>query len=400
MKIIHTSDWHLGHVLYNYQREEEQRAMLDQMVEAVGKYMPDAFVISGDVYDSVQPTASVQTMLTEALVRIHNAHPEMLIVCIAGNHDSGTRHTIFRTPWRVLNVEMVGSISRDSRLEDYIYKVEGKGYIVAVPFAAERFMPEDVFARLGEMVEEMNREEQLPVFLAAHISVARCDYRGHEMATDDNIGGLNCQEISELGDGYDYVALGHIHKQQQLDSVGRVFYSGTPIAMSFDEVYRGNSHSALLVECDKHKASPKVTPIEISNPRPLVNIPQEGFAPWEEVKQEFADYPRDIPSYIRLNVEVDGYLPTGANDEASAIAGEKACRFCLINSKRKDNSSTQGKMRTFTTSEFKQLDTTEVARMWIESQGHVFDESMREILEEVKTLLILNTETQRDRGNN
>ena len=70
MKIIHTSDWHLGHVLYNYQREEEQRAMLDQMVEAVGKYMPDAFVISGDVYDSVQPTASVQTMLTEALVRI------------------------------------------------------------------------------------------------------------------------------------------------------------------------------------------------------------------------------------------------------------------------------------------------------------------------------------------
>ena len=295
---------------------------------------------------------------------------------------------------------MVGSISRDSRLEDYIYKVEGKGYIVAVPFAAERFMPEDVFARLGEMVEEMNREEQLPVFLAAHISVARCDYRGHEMATDDNIGGLNCQEISELGNGYDYVALGHIHKQQQLDSVGRVFYSGTPIAMSFDEVYRGNRHSALLVECDKHKASPKVTPIEISNPRPLVNIPQEGFAPWEEVKLEFADYPRDIPSYIRLNVEVDGYLPTGANDEASAIAGEKACRFCLINSKRKDNSSTQGKMRTFTTSEFKQLDTTEVARMWIESKGHVFDESMREILEEGKTLLILNTETQRDRGNN
>ena len=99
-------------------------------------------------------------------------------------------------------------------------------------------------------------------------------------------------------------------------------------------------------------------------------------------------------------MEVDGYLPTGANDEASAIAGEKACRFCLINSKRKDNSSTQGKIRTFTTSEFKQLDTTEVARMWIESQGHVFDESMREILEEVKTLLILNTETQRDRGNN
>ena len=390
MRIIHTSDWHLGHVLYNYPRDEEQRDMLRQMVEAVEKYMPDAFVISGDIYDSVLPTASVQTMLADALMAIHRARPDMLIVCIAGNHDNGSRHTIFRTPWKTLNVEMVGGISHDSRLEDYIFKVDGKGYIVAVPFAAERFMPDDVFVRLGDMVAEMNRDEQLPVFLSAHLSVARCDYRGHEMATEDNIGGLNCQELSVLGEEYDYVALGHIHKQPQLDSVGRIYYSGTPIAMSFDEVYRGNSHSALLVDCQRHRHLPVVTPVDIRNPRPLVNIPQEGFAPWEEVKAEFADYPSDIPSYVRLNVEVDGYLPSGANDEANAIAGEKACRFCLINSKRKDTSGGQGKMCSFTTSEFKQLDTTDVARMWIESKGDVFDESMREIIQEVKKDVMIN----------
>ena len=121
-----------------------------------------------------------------------------------------------------------------------------------------------------------------------------------------------------------------------------------------------------------------------------MNIPQEGFAPWAEVKAEFADYPSDIPSYVRLNVEVDGYLPSGANDEANAIAGEKACRFCLINSKRKDNSGGQGKRCSFTTSEFKQLDTTDVARMWIESKGDVFDESMREIIQEVKKDVMIN----------
>ena len=384
MKIIHTSDWHLGHALYNYSREEEQADMLRQMTRIVEKEKPDAFVISGDVYDTMQPSTSVQTMLADALVEIHRANPKMLTVCIAGNHDSGSRHTIYRTPWKALNVEMVGNISRDSRLEDYIFKVEGKGYIVAVPFAADRFMPEDVYVRLLEMVDEMNREEQLPVFLSAHLAVARCDYRGHDMSTDENIGGLGCQELSIFGEGYDYIALGHIHKYQKLDTDGRIFYCGTPIAMSFDEVYRGNRHCVMLVECDRHGAIPQVTPLEINNPRPLVNIPQEGFAEWEEVKREFMNYPDDIPSYIRLNVEVENYLTSGANDEAGAIASTKACRFCLINAKRKESIQKENERRVFTTSEFKQLDTTDVARMWIESKGVTFDDEMRQIIEEVK----------------
>ena len=390
MKIIHTSDWHLGHSLYNYSREEEQADMLRQMTRIVEEEKPDAFVISGDVYDTMQPSASVQTMLADALVEIHRANPSMLIVCIAGNHDSGSRHTIYRTPWKALNVEMVGNISRDSRLEDYIFKVEGKGYIVAVPFAADRFMPEDVYVRLLEMVDEMNKEEQLPVFLCAHLAVARCDYRGHDMSTNENIGGLGCQELNIFGEGYDYIALGHIHKYQKLDTDGRIYYCGTPIAMSFDEVYRGNRHCVMLVECDRHGATPLVTPLEINNPRPLVNIPQEGFAEWDEVKHEFMNYPDDIPSYIRLNVEVENYLTSGANDEAGAIASTKACRFCLINAKRKESIQKENERRVFTTSEFKQLDTTDVARMWIESKGITFDDEMREIIEEVKKEVTLN----------
>lgn len=394
MKIIHTSDWHLGHQLYNYSREEEQQAMLQQMVHLVEAVQPDAFIISGDIFDSIQPSATVQTMLTEALVAIHQANPQMLIVCIAGNHDSGSRHTIYRTPWKALHVEMVGSITRESRLEEYLFKVEGKGYIVAVPFASERFMPHDVFIRLKKMVDERNSEEQLPIFLTAHLAIARCDYRGHELATDEQIGGLGSQELSVFGSGYDYIALGHIHKSQQLDSEGRIFYSGTPIAISFDEVYRGNHHGVLLVECSKQGQPPTITPIAINNPRPLVNIPQEGFAPWEEVKQEFAAYPSDIPSYIRLNVEVENYLPSNANDEAKSIAENKACRFCLINAKRKALTPEQGKARTYTTSEFKQLDPLDVAKMWIESKGELYDDSMQQILEEVKSSMMLNPDPE------
>ena len=368
--------------------------MLQQMVHLVEEHQPDAFIISGDLFDSMQPSTTAQTMLTEALVAIHRAYPQMRIVCIAGNHDSGSRHTIYRTPWKALNVEMVGSITRESRLEEYIFKVEGKGYIVAVPFAAERFMPHDLFIRLKEMVDERNSEERLPIFLAAHLAIARCDYRGHELATDEQIGGVGCQELSVFGSGYDYIALGHIHKSQPLDTEGRIYYSGTPIAMSFDEVYRGNHHGVLLVECNQQGEPPVVTPIALHNPRPLVNIPQEGFAPWEEVKQEFAAYPSDIPSYIRLNVEVEGYLPSNANDEAKAIAESKACRFCMINAKRKEQHLEQGKARTYTTSEFKQLDPLDVAKMWIASKGELYDESMQQILEEVKNSITLNPDPE------
>ena len=110
MKILHTSDWHLGHVLYGYDRTNEQHAMLDQMADIVEKHKPDLFLLCGDVYHTSQPSAAVQTMLTDGLVRIHNAYPEMTIVMTAGNHDSGTKHEIFKTPWRALGVYAIGQL--------------------------------------------------------------------------------------------------------------------------------------------------------------------------------------------------------------------------------------------------------------------------------------------------
>ena len=100
MKILHTSDWHLGHTLYNYDRTEEQQDMLKQMVDIVVEQKPDVFLLCGDVYHTSQPSASVQTMLANALVRIHDAHPQMAIIMTAGNHDSGSKHEIFRIPWQ------------------------------------------------------------------------------------------------------------------------------------------------------------------------------------------------------------------------------------------------------------------------------------------------------------
>lgn len=141
MKVLHTSDWHLGHVLYGYDRTEEQQSMLNQIKEIIKDEQPDAMVLSGDVYHTSQPSAAVQTMFTEAIVAMHRACHEMTIVITAGNHDSGSKHEIYQTPWRELKVFAIGNIDKE-KPENHIIEVPGKGFVIAVPYAYERNIPE------------------------------------------------------------------------------------------------------------------------------------------------------------------------------------------------------------------------------------------------------------------
>ncbi len=390
MKILHTSDWHLGHILHNESQEEAQQDMLKQMAEIIRKNEPDVLIISGDVYDTIQPSASIQQIFANSIVEMHNACPDMTIVCIAGNHDSGSKHMIFHKPWKALNVYMVGNIVKESNLEDYIIPIGDKGFVAAVPFAADRYMPDDVFKALSEKITERNADN-LPVVLAAHLAVAKADWRGHDFSSDTNIGGLNCQELDIFGKDYDYIALGHIHKKQQLDKEGRIWYSGTPIAVSFDESYSGNEHGVLLVDCPRHGEKVKVTTIPIINIHPLVNLPFDGFADWETVKDMLMKYDKGISSIIRLNVEVEDYLPAGANDEARQIVKDKKCHLCVINSKRKDLPNQNVKAKALTTTELKQIDFMEVVKMYMESKGEVFDDDIKQMLQEIKNSLTANS---------
>lgn len=387
MKILHTSDWHLGQIFHNYSREIEQQSMLDQITEVIKNEKPDALLISGDVYDTTQPSAAAQKMFADSIVGMHNANPEMKIFCIAGNHDSGSKHMIFQTPWLALGVHVLGSIVHDSNLEDYIFKIEGKGYVVAVPFATDRFMPDDVFKRMLDLVAERNAGEQLPVFVMGHLAIAQCNYRGHDQSTDDYIGGLNCQALDIFGDKFDYAALGHIHKEQTMGQKNNVRYSGTPVAVSFDEIYQGNRHGVSIVSCDKHGEPVTVTMVDINCIRPLVNIPADGFDSWENVISELRDYPDDIPAYIRINVQVDKYLKVGALDEARMIAGSKQCRVCLVNATREENRH-KSVTKSVSTEQFKELDQSEILKMWTESKGSVYDDDLKNMFNEVKQSLL------------
>ena len=102
-----------------------------------------------------------------------------------------------------------------------IIEITGKGFVIAVPYINSRFLPDQYFASLLEDVDKQNGDS-LPVVMMAHMAVAGSDSTGHS-SDGIIIGGVEAIEIDALGKGYDYLALGHIHKHQRVGSKG--FYS-------------------------------------------------------------------------------------------------------------------------------------------------------------------------------
>lgn len=379
MKLLHTSDWHLGHVLYNYDRHTEQEHMLAQIVDIVKDERPDIFLLCGDIYHTAQPSATVQRLFADTMVEIHSACPEMQIFVTAGNHDSASRHDIFTTPWRALNVTTVGNID-SSNPESLIHEVSGKCFVIAVPYCHERNMPENLFQTLLDRVDEMN-PRQLPVVMMAHTTVSGCDFKGHEEMSETMIGGIDSVTLNDFGTGYDYLALGHIHHAQTIrGSRGKARYSGSPLAVSFDEEY---PHSVSIVEIPGKETKPEIREVQINNIFPLISLPAEGYSQFEEALESLKIFPDDMEAYIRLNVEISDFLPHLAREEALAAVREKKCRFCHINAVRKNNFDDAANSNYISIGEFKKMSPTGIAEKFATEKGFVIDDDLKELLKEI-----------------
>lgn len=378
MKILHTSDWHLGHTIYNYDRTEEQTDMLNQIVEIVNNEKPDLFLLCGDVYHTAQPSASVQTMFVNALMNIHNAHPEMTIVITAGNHDSGSRHEIFSAALETMKIYTIGNLTKEN-FDKHIIEIPNKGYVIAIPYTHERNIPEGFFQQIIDYTIKQNTNN-LPIIMSAHTTVKGCDFSGHDHASEYTVGGIDTFDIDQMGEGYDYLALGHIHHEQFVHS-GRhnVRYSGSPIQISFDENY---PHSISIIEIDKHGDIPNTKKIEINNINPLVTLPTEGFATWEEAKELLQNFPNDSRAYIRLNIEIEDFIPVDANATAINIANTKQCKFCYINAKRKTQINSK-EISTMTIEEFQNESPINIVKRYTKDTNTIFNDEMIELLNAV-----------------
>lgn len=375
-RILHTSDWHLGHVLYNYSRADEQQHMLLQVEDYVRQYEPDALVVSGDIYHTAMPSAATQRMFTDAILAIRRARPEMAIVITGGNHDSASKLEIDRRLWLELGVHVLGRLQLTDSLEpdfdSHIIRVANKGLIAAVPHVYPQNFPpaggDDrqaaFFARLADEVAQRN-SQQLPTVLMAHLTVTGSDLTGHSRLTD-TVGTIDNVPLSALGEGYDYIALGHIHREQAVSSNAR--YSGSPLAVSFDEDY---PHSLTLVDIGNEIS---VQQLPITNLHPLITVPADPV-PFDEAIAALRQ--GEKWSMIRLNILTDSGLPADAIEVATAAAEESGCRFCTFKITRSTPLPSSAAYDDITPDELKEMSPIDIARRFLQQRGLPEDESIQ-----------------------
>ena len=284
MRLLHTSDWHLGRQFHGASLLQEQAAALDRIVALAAEAEVDAVLIAGDLYDRAIPPAEAVQLFNDTLARLSRAGAA--VVAIAGNHDSHVRVSIYDPLLSAFGVTIRGDVRRAA--EPVLVTPRRGGAPVAIyplPYL-EPSVDGPLLAALGEAAhdeaagtparlshQEVTRRalerihhdrESRPQHrsvLVAHTFVAGGETSESERElTVGNVDRVNVETFA----GFDYVALGHLHGSQQLDGP-RVAYSGTPLPYSFSEQH--HSKSVRIVELDAGGAAAvEIVPLGVGRP--------------------------------------------------------------------------------------------------------------------------------------
>jgi exonuclease SbcD len=270
MRLLHTSDWHLGRTLHGTDLLVEQEAVLGGLAAVVAAEQVDVVVVAGDVYDRAVPSADATGVLDRVIGRLLATGAR--VVLTPGNHDSARRLGTFSGLLSAAGLH-VRAVTR--RLDEPVLLADehGEVAIYGIPYLEpevarhELGVPE---ARGHEAVlrEAMDRV-RADLFLrpGARSVVLAHAFVGGGLASDSErdicVGGVDLVP-AQVFDGVDYVALGHLHRPQSLSS--RIRYSGSPLAYSFGEA--GQQKQAWLVDLDATGLA-AVRPVPLPTPRQL-----------------------------------------------------------------------------------------------------------------------------------
>ena len=252
MRILHTSDWHVGKRLMGRERLDEQSQVLDEIANICDDENIELVLIAGDVFDTYTPSADAEELFYSKIKKVAGNNRAVLI--ISGNHDDGVRLSSIapfseeQGVYIVGNARMPVSIKGEGRSirpvqsgKGYVIFADGndnKVFISTLPYPNEaRFKEEKselsyIERMKGWMDEgESGNVEKLPSVFMAHIFVAGGAVSEGEREID--LGGARAVPV-ELLPKSDYIALGHLHKKQKMGA-GHCYYSGSPLQYSFDE---------------------------------------------------------------------------------------------------------------------------------------------------------------------
>lgn len=322
MRILHTSDWHLGQTLHGQDRDFEHACFLDWLLTQLKARRPDALLIAGDVFDTINPPVKAQERLYDFIVQAHLALPTLTVVMIAGNHDSGARIELPAPLMRSLRTHALGRVlwlddgSLDAR-RLMVPLTDANGAIGAWCLALPFLRPAEVTG--GSDGTYMEGIAKVHAELIAHaetrrtpgqalIAMSHAHLAGGQVSEDSErniiVGNAEAQPASLFPPSIAYVALGHLHKPQKVAKQERIRYSGSPLPLSFAEV--DYPHQILDVQFEGEALKtvesiriPRAVDMVRLGPAPLADIlehlksqseidlfntPESHLAPWLEVR--------------------------------------------------------------------------------------------------------------------
>jgi exonuclease SbcD len=294
MRIVHTADWHLGHVLYERDRVAEHRAFLTWLLELLERERADALLVCGDVFEGSNPPASAQALWYEFLAQASRRCPGLQIVVVAGNHDSPGRLEAPAPILEALRIHVVGILPRHKEgleLERLVVplrergKVDGNAaaWVAAVPFLRLSDLPSgdgapggivagvrDLYSRAIDCVRTRRAGEE-PIVVTGHCYVE--GVAASEASERKILGGnQHPLPVDIFPDDIAYVALGHLHLAQEVGGRNAVRYSGSPLPLSLDEDHY--PHQVCVVDLKAGRPS-RVRVVPVPRVVGIIRIPEE-----------------------------------------------------------------------------------------------------------------------------
>lgn len=295
MRILHTSDWHLGKRLFKLDRTEEHEAFLNWLIGTILERQIDVLLIAGDIFDTPSPPHQSLELFYRFLHRLSSETKASTFI-IAGNHDSGV---LLEAPSLLLKqhrVEVWGKLSSDPQ-DHWKTITVGKESLelCALPFFRSfELLPQGEGDIQEALKSYLLKDTQTPKILMLHHLAGEFKAAGSEQVI--SLSGLESIP-SALFDGFDYVALGHIHKPQKAGP--KAYYSGSPIPMRFSET---NAKFVMEIEIKDEKIiSIERLPIPVG--RKLISLRVEE-SNWRDEIQK-TDFSSPLTCVVDIQMSLD-----------------------------------------------------------------------------------------------
>ena len=317
MRIIHTSDWHLGQNFYSKSRAAEHSAFLDWLLTSAQAHEVDAIIVAGDIFDTGSPPSYARELYNRFVVQLQQTGCQLVV--LAGNHDSVATLNESRDILAFLKTTVVASAGHTPFILPQRDGTPG-AIFCPVPFLRPRELVTSQAGHSGgenqqlllnaisayyqqqyEAACALRGDRPLPIVASGHLTTVGASKS--DAVRDIYIGTLEAFPASHFPP-VDYVALGHIHRAQKIGGSDHIRYSGSPIALSFDET--GKSKSVNLVTfSDGHLA--EVLPLTVPVTQPLAVL-KGDFSSISEQLTQWRDAPQEPVVWLDIEITSDEYL--------------------------------------------------------------------------------------------